>query len=146
AEGVLHHDLKPENIMMCADGRVVIVDFGLARSLTQAPPSSASRAGTPAYMSPEQIRGGSMDARSDVFSLGILAFELLSGQWPFEKSQRDGVSGAILDGAIRPLSVPDLPPAVVSSIEKVLSRALAKRPEHRIGSVEELAALLRAAR
>ncbi|MDI1449749.1 serine/threonine-protein kinase [Polyangium sp. 6x1] len=146
AEGVLHRDLKPENVMICREGRVALVDFGLARSFTHELDASASRAGTPAYMSPEQIRGESLDARSDVFSLGILAFELLSGEGPFGQRATPQIISAILHAPPVRLVVPGLSPDVVEALEAVLARALAKRAADRFRAIEELGAALAAAR
>lgn len=146
AEGVLHRDLKPENVMICSEGRVALVDFGLARSFTQEFNASASRAGTPAYMSPEQIRGEPLDARSDVFSLGILAFELLSGEGPFGQRATPQIISAILQSPPVPLVVPGLSSDVVEALEAVLARALAKRPAERFRAIEELGVALAAAR
>ncbi|MDI1475900.1 serine/threonine-protein kinase [Polyangium sp. y55x31] len=146
AQGVLHRDLKPENVMICREGRVALVDFGLARSFTHELTASGSRAGTPAYMSPEQIRGEPLDARSDVFSLGILAFELLSGEGPFGQRATPQILSAILDAPPVPLVVPGLSSDVVEALEAVLARALAKRPAERFRAIEELGAALAAAR
>ncbi|MFT3765110.1 MAG: serine/threonine-protein kinase [Minicystis sp.] len=146
AEGVLHRDLKPENVMICGDGRVALVDFGLARSLTHELTASGTRAGTPAYMSPEQIRGEPLDARSDMFSLGILAFELLSGEGPFGQRATPQIMSAILHSPPGPLVVPGLSPDVVVALEAVLARALAKRPAERFRAIEELGAAIAAAR
>ena len=93
AEGVVHRDLKPHNIMVEAGGRVVVMDFGIARSLeaTGGQTSTGALLGTPAYMSPEQARGDRVDTRSDLFSLGVIFYELLTGKPPYESETMVGL-------------------------------------------------------
>jgi serine/threonine protein kinase len=85
--GLIHRDIKPENLMLSANGRVKIVDFGLARQIDRSPELALTQTGqllgTPYYMSPEQIRSGSLDARTDIYSLGVTLFQMLTGQMPF---------------------------------------------------------------
>lgn len=121
AEKVIHRDLKPQNIMLDGSGRVLVMDFGLARSfemsgLTQ----SGAVLGTPAYMSPEQAKGQPVDARSDIFSLGIIFYELLTGQTPFKA---DTVWATLLSRT----QAPPPPPAEVDpSVPKPLSDIVLK--------------------
>src|SRR5262249_52996533 len=103
AQGVIHSDLKPENVIVRADGRAVVVDFGLARSPLVAHTTAAVRCGTPAYMSPEQLRGEPLDVRSDIFSLGIVAFELFTRRSPFREGFPATFSGAVLREPLRTL-------------------------------------------
>src|SRR5260370_8291326 len=85
AEGVIHRDLKPQNIMVDAHDRVIVMDFGIAHSLeTRGMTQTGALLGTPAYMSPEQAKGEKVDARSDLFSLGIIFYELLTGDSPYK--------------------------------------------------------------
>ena len=85
AEGVIHRDLKPQNIMLDKSGRVYVMDFGIARSLvTPGMTQTGALIGTPDYMSPEQAKGQTLDVRSDLFTVGIIFYEILSGQSPFE--------------------------------------------------------------
>src|SRR5207245_6938568 len=83
--GVVHRDLKPQNVMVDKEGRVYVMDFGVARSLeTPGMTQTGALMGTPEYMSPEQAKGLKVDARSDLFSLGIIFYAMLSGGWTFE--------------------------------------------------------------
>src|SRR5262249_45315717 len=85
AENVIHRDLKPQNVMIDASGRVLVMDFGLARSVEMSGLTQTGAVlGTPAYMSPEQAKGTALDERSDLFSLGIIFYELLTGETPFK--------------------------------------------------------------
>lgn len=123
AQGIIHRDLKPENVLVRRDGRAVVADFGLARGL-EAAQAAGGAAGTPAYMSPEQRRGDPLDARSDVFALGIVGLELLGGA-------HEG------DGAEDP---------EVRAAREILERAMAERPEDRHASAAELGEALAAVR
>ena len=144
-QGVIHRDLKPENVILRDDGRVVVVDFGLARSPITEHTSVAAIAGTPTYMSPEQLRGEPLDVRSDVFAIGLLTAELLTGRSPFEQGSPAATTSAILRDPPRPLEVPSLRRATATALDAVISRALAKAREDRFPSAAELAAALAAA-
>ncbi|HEU4411711.1 MAG TPA: protein kinase [Polyangiaceae bacterium] len=146
AQGIIHRDLKPENVIVRSGGQAVVADFGLARAPLADRNSTTSGAGTPAYMSPEQLRGEPLDARSDLFSLGIVAFEMLTGRSPFEGGSAATKASAILRDPPAPLEVPALPPGVVRALEGVLLRAVAKAPAERFGSVVEFGAALAALR
>jgi tetratricopeptide (TPR) repeat protein/TolB-like protein len=141
-QGVIHRDLKPENVILREDGRAVVVDFGLARSAATEHTSVATIAGTPTYMSPEQLRGEALDVRSDVFAIGLLSAELLTGRSPFEQGSLAATTSAILRDPPRPLDVPSLPRMTASALDAVIGRALAKAPEDRFPSASELAAAL----
>jgi pimeloyl-ACP methyl ester carboxylesterase len=137
--GVVHRDVKPGNVLLAEDGTVKLVDFGLAKfrdaqlQLTK----TATVQGTAAYMSPEQATGDAVEAASDVFSFGVLAYELLTGRLPFEGDSLPAVLFAIVHTPHRPLAErrPDLPAAVTALVE----RCLQKRPEARFGNGAELA-------
>src|SRR5260370_5857087 len=129
-EGVVHRDLKPQNIMVDEDGRVWVMDFGLARSMeTAGMTRTGALMGTPDYMSPEQARGEKVDARSDVFSLGIIFYEMLTGQLPF---QADTLMATLLkrvqEKAIPPTMLdPAIPPHINRVVMKCLVADVAKR-------------------
>jgi tetratricopeptide (TPR) repeat protein len=143
-KGVVHRDLKPANIHILTSGQVKIMDFGLARLGTSDMTRSGTVMGTPNYMSPEQVRGEKVDARSDVFSLGALSYELLAGHKPFEADTLHTVLYQVLDLDPKPIHrwVPGMPIPVV----QVVDRALAKDPGRRFRSAGEMREALRGAR
>lgn len=142
---IVHRDLKPENIMLVpGDGneRAVVMDFGLAKERRAGPAVRKLTAtgivlGTPEFMSPEQIRGRPLDARSDVFALGIVAFEMFTGTLPFQGNNAQDMMLARLRGSPMPLRTvrADLP----EGLERVLLTALARDPADRYGSCIEFA-------
>ena len=143
-KGVVHRDLKPANIHILAKGQVKIMDFGLARLGTSDMTRSGTVMGTPNYMSPEQVRGEKVDARSDVFSVGALAYELLAGHKPFEADSLHTVLYQVLDQDPEPIrkSIPEMPIPVVQVVDK----ALAKNADRRFQSAGEMREALGAAR
>ncbi len=137
--GIVHHDIKSGNIMLNADGRTLITDFGLACPENDASTSQAGLLiGTPSYLSPEQVRGEKADRRSDLWSLGIVLYEAVTGQLPF---RADVMPGSILTDDPPPVSSlrPDAPP----ELDRILSKALAKAPSKRYQSAADLAADLK---
>ncbi|MFE0529754.1 protein kinase [Micromonospora parva] len=134
--GIVHRDVKPGNLLVKADGTVVLVDFGIARSRHMAGLTAANMVlGTASYMSPEQATGQPVSAATDVYALGAVAYFCLAGQPPFHGDNPLAV--ALRHAQEDPAALPaDTPPAVAA----VVSRALAKRPEDRFGSAAELAA------
>lgn len=136
AEGFIHRDLKPGNIMIHRDGRVFLSDFGIAKAMDSATVTTVA-AGTPAYMSPEQILGRKLDFRTDIYSLGVVVFQMATGQRPFT-GEEPGLRGEELTQRIRDAHLhlgppdphtinPDLPPQAA----QVILRALAKQPQAR---------------
>ncbi|MCX7800217.1 MAG: serine/threonine protein kinase [Fimbriimonadales bacterium] len=138
--GVIHRDIKPENIQLLPDGRVKLTDFGIAR-LTFEPNLTLDGQvfGTPSYMSPEQVVGRELDLRTDLFSLGVVLYEMLSGQKPFQGDSVVAIAYAISN------QEPAQPPQIPLGLWAVVRRALDKSPALRYGSAAEMAAALRQA-
>jgi eukaryotic-like serine/threonine-protein kinase len=134
--GIIHRDIKPDNVMLTRDGTVKVVDFGIARVLETSKTQTGMLLGTFAYMSPEQYHGEHADARSDIWSFGVLLYELLAYQRPFRGSTPASLMHSICQQEPGPLqdAVPDCPPA----LEKVIQRVLRKSPEERYQSMEEV--------
>ncbi len=142
--GIVHRDVKPSNVMLTDDGRTVLTDFGLATVLDQTRMTvEGTSAGTPSYMSPEQAMGERGDHRADIYSLGIMAYQLLAGELPFRSETLAGVIHKHLQEPPPPLGhkAPGLAPHIVETIE----RALAKSPDDRFKSVDEMVAALKGA-
>jgi serine/threonine protein kinase len=143
--GVFHRDLKPENILITPAGDVTIVDFGIAllrgaRRITWAGLSAAI--GTPDYMAPEQIQGKRGDARTDIYALGAIGYELLCGEPPHTGDNPLAVMSQHLYGTIHPLT--EVNPAVPPALDAVIQRALRRQPDDRYQTAEEFRqALLR---
>ncbi len=142
--GVVHRDIKPANVLVEGDDRARVTDFGIAKLAagTESINAAGNLLGTPAYMSPEQARGNALDGRSDVFSLGCVLYEMVSGKKAFRGDNITGLIFKIITEDPPGLAdvAPDTPPALVAVIEK----CLAKAPEHRQQSAGELAQALQA--
>ena len=136
-QGIVHRDIKPGNVRVLEDGTVKILDFGIAKFAMSSVTQSGTVMGTPSYMAPEQIMGQPVDGRADLFSTGVLLYELLAGKKPFVGDSPTSVVYQIMHGeatSIREL-VPDLPDALA----EVVSRALEKDPAQRYAKASELA-------
>src|ERR1700693_1056486 len=135
-KGVIHGDVKPANILITEDGRVKLMDFGMARVAAREQ-SSRPLSGTPAYWCPEQIMGKPQDGRSDLFSLGIVLYEVVTRKRPFDADSLQGVCNRILSH--EPLPVSNLNPSLSTTLSEVVARCLSKDPNTRYPSGEELA-------
>src|SRR5262245_34144148 len=147
--GVIHRDLKSANVMVTSEGRIKVLDFGLARRMatavlaevtTRAQPSLTQPGaimGTLSYMAPEQLRAEAADARTDIWALGVMLYEMASGRCPF-----DGKTGFELSSAIFHTPPPPLPPSVPPALRSVTSRCLEKEPARRYQSAREVRAAL----
>jgi serine/threonine-protein kinase len=138
--GFIHRDVKPGNIILDAEGHATLTDFGLARAMTGAHlTQTGTIVGTPAYMAPEQIMGQAVDARTDIYALGIVIFEMLTGRTPFA-----GDTTAVLYKHVHepPPPLAELAPRVPPPVVQAVLRALAKDPAQRFKSAGELAAAL----
>ncbi len=151
-KGIVHRDLKPANVMVSTDGRLKVLDFGLAKEMRAADPAEATVTaagrtqagvvmGTPAYMSPEQVTGRDVDHRTDIFSLGILLYEAVSGRRPFEGATSIELGSAILRDTPRPLG--DLRADVPSGLSRLIERCLEKDPRRRVQTARDVANELR---
>ena len=137
-QGFVHRDVKPENILFGEDGAPQLTDFGIARAMSSGTRMTATgmSIGSPHYMSPEQARGQAVDGRSDLYSLGVVLYEMLTGRVPFDAADTLAVAYAHVNDP-----VPELPKEL-AAWQPVLDRLLAKSPDDRFGSAAELAKIL----
>jgi serine/threonine protein kinase/tetratricopeptide (TPR) repeat protein len=152
-KGIVHRDLKPGNVMVTGDGRVKVLDFGLAKEMRAHDPADATLTsagntaggvvmGTPAYMSPEQIAGRALDHRTDIFSLGIILYEMASGQRPFEGASSAELASAILRDTPRPLS--EIRAGLAKELHLLIQRCLQKEARNRFSSARDVRDALQA--
>ena len=147
-KGIIHRDLKPANVMVTDDGRVKVLDFGLAKEISAEMTgdatitSAADRTqpgmvmGTPAYMSPEQITGRALDHRTDIFSLGVVLHEMATGRPPFESTSSVELASSILRDS--PPLVTDARPDLPPDLARVIRRCLEKEPRHRVQTARDV--------
>jgi TolB-like protein/Tfp pilus assembly protein PilF len=146
-KGIVHRDLKPANVMVSKEGRVKVLDFGLAKDIRAAELSDATMTsdsrtqigvvmGTPAYMSPEQTSGRPLDHRTDIFSLGVLLHEMSTGRRPFEGTSSAELVSSILRDT--PASVTDVRPELPGDLARIVRRCLEKDPRHRLQTARDV--------
>lgn len=156
-KNIVHRDLKPENLFICRDGRVKILDFGLAKlapnagggsaeaatfTMTSSPTEAGVVMGTAGYMAPEQVRGAPVDPRTDIFAFGAVLFEMISGRRAFQRETAAETMTAILKDD--PPELNELPHPVPPGLERIVRRCLEKQPEQRFQSAKDLAFALEA--
>ena len=141
--GVVHRDIKPGNVILLRRGGVVkITDFGIAQILSGSQTQVGALLGSPRYMSPEQVQGTAIDGRSDVFSLGVMLYEMLTGVTPFAGDNLSAIFYGIMNHDPAPPS--SINPALSPAHDRIVMRALAKRPHERYANAREIATDLRA--
>jgi eukaryotic-like serine/threonine-protein kinase len=138
-KGVIHGDVKPANVLITEENRVKLMDFGMARLASHAT-KDTPLLGTPAYWCPEQIMGKPQDARSDLFSLGVVLYEMTTGRRPFDGDSLQAICGRVLSST--PLAASHSNPSVPAALDEVIARCMAKDPAQRWESGDQLAAAL----
>src|SRR5262249_9127667 len=156
AVGVIHRDIKPENAMIRPDGFIKVLDFGIAKLVASSPSDVAAATrtmvhtdagtvlGTVVYMSPEQVRGREVDQRTDIWSLGVMLYEMVAGRCPFAGESRSDVIAAILEREPAPLARFD--PGVPSELQRIVAKALRKDRDERYQGMRDLLLDLQALR
>jgi len=140
---IIHRDVKPVNVLLDGDGRAVLSDFGIAKVMESAEhhlTRPGAGVGTPEYMSPEQCRGGSVDARCDIYALGVMIYEMMSGRTPFQSDNYTALAHAHIYEPVPPPTL--FNPRISLAVQAVILRALAKEPGQRFRQATDLAAAL----
>ena len=136
--GVIHRDLKPENIMITREGAVKVLDFGIAKDLNASVALTVKGAylGTPSYSAPEQIRGEDIDGRADIFSLGVILYELVTAESPFKGRRATEVLVNTIK--VNPVNPSRINSEIETPVARLIARMIAKKPRQRLGSCEEV--------
>lgn len=135
--GIIHRDIKSDNIMIAKDNQVKIMDFGLAKAKGMAGVTKpGTTLGTVSYMSPEQVQGMEIDERSDIFSFGVVIYELLTGKLPFQGEREPAILYSIVNEEPAPVS--ELRPDIPESLERIVNKILQKEPEDRYKTLDEI--------
>jgi len=142
AQGIVHRDLKPENVMIDSNGNVKIMDFGIARSMESLTKLTGAMIGTPAYMAPEQVAGKPVDYRTDIYSLGLMLYEMFTGSQAFQAET--AVALALKQMREAPPLPHDVEPNIPAVVERAILKCLEKEPGKRFQSVAELESVLSA--
>ena len=141
AQGIVHRDLKPENVMIDTQGNVKIMDFGIARSMEAVTRLTGSMVGTPAYMAPEQVAGKPVDYRTDVYSLGLIMYEVFTGAQAFRAE--NAVAVALKQMREAPAPPHEVDPTIPNGVERTILKCLEKEPSKRFQSIAELETAMR---
>ncbi|HVT02828.1 MAG TPA: serine/threonine-protein kinase [Thermoanaerobaculia bacterium] len=144
SRGIIHRDIKPANILVGSDGRARVADFGIARPQTSNLTASGALMGTPNYMSPEQVKGVNVSTRSDLFSVGAMLYEMLTGKKPFPGEDLPGILYKVVHE--QPLSAKHMRPDITDELETFVNRLMAKKPEDRFASAGDALGELRRVR
>jgi len=139
---VIHRDIKPANVMLLNNGHVKVTDFGIAKAISSSRTKTGVILGTPNYMSPEQIMGQKIDYRSDIFSLGVLFFQLITGELPFHGENLSGLLYKITQ--VKHPSPRNYDPKIPKICEKILDKAMAKDPDKRFNSAGDMSKIIQA--
>ncbi len=137
SKGIIHRDIKPQNIMVCKDGSIKVADFGIADLETETDSNSKETMGSIHYISPEQAHGEAADARADIYSLGVVMYEMLTGHLPYDGETVEAIAVQRMSGALTPPGEinPDIPPR----LEDITLNAMESDPKQRYQTAEELA-------
>ncbi len=138
AQGIVHRDLKPENVMIDTSGNLKIMDFGIARSMEAVTRHTGAMVGTPAYMAPEQVSGSPVDYRTDIYSLGLMLYEMFTGKPAF--TAENAIAVALKQMREAPPPPHDIDPSIPAHIERAILKCLEKSPDNRFQNVAELEA------